>query len=191
MESWGKDAYANWDKISRAVRETSGQVITYNDEAISAVFHSTSSGRTESSQDVWGGERPYLVSVESPGDLYSPKYKSEKSVTLSEFKKTISENVENVDFSKELVGNIERSEAGGIINISLGGVNIKGTSFRNMFGLRSTNIAINIEGDIVTFDVTGYGHGVGMSQYGANYLANQGKNYIDILKTYYRGVEIE
>lgn len=191
MESWGEDAKSNWDKISRAVDETGGQVITYNDEAISAVFHSTSSGRTESSEDVWGGERPYLVSVESPGDLYSPKYKSEKSITLDEFKKIIAENIENVDFNKGLVGEIERSAAGGIINITLGGVNVKGSAFRNMFGLRSTNIAINITGDTVNFDVTGYGHGVGMSQYGANYLANQGKNYIEILKTYYQGVEIK
>lgn len=191
MESWGKDAKSNWDKISRAVDETSGQVITYNDEAISAVFHSTSSGRTESSEDVWGGERPYLVSVESPGDLYSPKYKSEKSISLDEFKKIIAENIENVDFNKELIGNIIRSEAGGIKSISIGGAIIKGSALRNMFGLRSTNININIDGDTVNFDVTGYGHGVGMSQYGANYLANQGKSYIEILKTYYQGVEIK
>lgn len=191
MKSWGSDATANWDKISRAVDETSGQIITYNDEAISAVFHSTSSGRTENSKDVWGGERPYLVSVESPGDIYSPKYKSEKNVSISEFKEAISQNIKGVDFNKELIGTIERSEAGGIKNISVGGVSIKGSELRNIFGLRSANINININGDMVNFDVTGYGHGVGMSQYGANYLANQGKTYIDILKTYYQGVEIK
>jgi len=190
MESWGDSAKSNWDKISRAVDETSGQIITYNNEVISAVFHSTSSGRTENSKDVWGGDRPYLVSVESPGDLYSPKYKSEKSISVEEFKKTISNNIENVDFNKELVGEIERSEAGGIITISVGGVEIKGSKLRTLFDLRSTNINVTVTGDTVNFDVTGYGHGVGMSQYGANYLANQGTNYIDILKTYYQGVEI-
>ena len=191
MELWGKDADSSWDKIERAVDETAGEIITYNNEVISAVFHSTSSGRTESSKDVWGGDRPYLVSVESPGDLYSPKFKSEKTVSLDEFKKVVSDNVENVDFSKELVGEIVRSEAGGIISISVGGVEIKGSKLRNLFDLRSSNINITVSGDSVSFDVTGYGHGVGMSQYGANYLASQGMGYVDILKTYYQGVEIQ
>ena len=190
MESWGKDAESNWDKISRAVDETSGQTITYNNEVISAVFHSTSSGRTESSKDVWGGERPYLTSVESPGDLYSPKYKSEKTVSLADFKKTIADNIENVDFNKELIGEIERSEAGGIITVSIGGVEIKGTKLRSLFDLRSANINVNIDGDRVSFDVTGYGHGVGMSQNGANYMAQQGSDYKEILSHYYKGTKI-
>lgn len=191
IKSWGKNGQSNWEKISRAVTETSGQIITYNNEVISAVFHSTSSGRTENSKDVWGGERPYLVSVESPGDLYSPKLKSEKTISLDDFKKTISENVENVDFNKELIGEINRSEAGGIITVSVGGVEIKGSKLRSLFNLRSANINININGDTVNFDVTGYGHGVGMSQYGANHLAHEGKDYVEILKTYYQGVEVE
>lgn len=189
-ESWGADADKNWSKISKAVEDTEGEVITYNDEVISAVFHSTSSGKTENSKDVWGGDRPYLVSVDSPGDAQSPKYKSEKQITLTEFKKIAQDNIEGVDFSKELVGDIARSEAGGILTISIGGVKIKGTQLRKLYDLRSANVRINIDGDTVSFDVTGFGHGVGMSQYGANYLAAQGKSYIDILKTYYTGVEI-
>lgn len=189
-ESWGKDADKNWEKISSAVDSTSGEVMTYDGEVISAVFHSTSSGKTEASKDVWGGERPYLVSVDSPGDMQSPKYKSEKEMTLDDFKKTAAENIDGVDFTKETVGEILRSEAGGILEISIGGVKIKGTRFRTIFGLRSTNVQISISGDKVHFDVTGYGHGVGMSQYGANYLAGQGKKYDEILKTYYTGVEI-
>lgn len=189
-EIWGSDADKNWEKISTAVDETSGEVMTYNGEVISAVFHSTSSGKTEASKDVWGGDRPYLVSVDSPGDKQSPKYKSEKEMTIDDFKKTAAENIESVDFTKEIVGEILRSEAGGILEISIGGVKIKGTRFRTIFGLRSTNVQISISGDKVHFDVTGYGHGVGMSQYGANYLAGQGKKYDEILKTYYTGVEI-
>lgn len=190
-KSWGADANKNWDKISRAVDETKGEVITYNDEVISAVFHSTSSGKTESSKDVWGGERPYLVSVESPGDELSPKYKSEKEMSLDEFKKIAKENIEGVDFSKGIVGNIARSGAGGILSVEIGGVAVKGTVFRKIYDLRSTNVEINIDGKKVRFDVTGFGHGVGMSQYGANYLAQQGKTYGEILKTYYTGVEIK
>ena len=190
-ESWGKDADKNWDKISRAVEDTKDEVITYNGEVISAVFHSTSSGRTESSKDVWGGERPYLVSVESEGDLYSPKYKSEKEISLDEFKKIARDNIEGVDFSKGIVGNIARSEAGGIITVEIGGVAVKGTVFRKIYDLRSTNVNITVDKNKAIFDVTGFGHGVGMSQYGANYLAAQGKGYTEILKAYYTGVEIE
>jgi stage II sporulation protein D len=190
-ESWGADADANWSKIEKAVDETKGEVITYNDEVISAVFHSTSSGKTESSKDVWGGERPYLVSVESPGDTLSPKYKSEKEISLGEFKKLAKDNIEGVDFSKGIVGDIARSGAGGILTIEIGGVAVRGTVFRKIYDLRSTNVNINIDGNSVKFDVTGFGHGVGMSQYGANYLAGQGKTYEEILKTYYTGVEIK
>ncbi|MBR4173091.1 MAG: stage II sporulation protein D [Clostridia bacterium] len=190
-ESWGNDADRNWDKISRAVEETANEVITYNGEVISAVFHSTSSGKTESSKDVWGGDRPYLVSVESYGDTLSPKYKSEKEITLSEFKKIASENIEGVDFSKGIIGDIARSDAGGILTIEIGGVATKGTVFRKIYDLRSTNVTVTVSNEKVKFDVKGFGHGVGMSQYGANYLASQGKNYKEILKTYYTGVEIE
>lgn len=190
-ESWGADADKNWDKIGRAVDETRGEVITYNGEVISAVFHSTSSGRTENSKDVWGGDKPYLVSVESYGDTLSPKYKSEKEMSLAEFKQTAKENIEGVDFSKEIIGNIARSDAGGILTVEIGGVAVKGTVFRKIYDLRSTNVNINIDKDVVKFDVTGFGHGVGMSQYGANYLASQGKTYEEILKTYYTGVEIK
>ncbi|MCR4693340.1 MAG: stage II sporulation protein D [Firmicutes bacterium] len=189
-ESWGAESEKNWEKIKRAVDETKGEVITYNNEVISAVFHSTSSGKTENSKDVWGGDRPYLVSVESPGDVLSPKYKSEKEMSLDEFKKIAKDNIEGVDFEKGLIGNIARSDAGGILTVEIGGVAVKGTVFRKIYDLRSTNVEINIDGKKVRFDVTGFGHGVGMSQYGANYLAQQGKTYQEILKTYYTGVEI-
>ncbi len=188
--SWGNEADKNWEKISSAVDETSGEVMTYDGEVISAVFHSTSSGKTEASKDVWGGDRPYFVSVDSPGDKQSPKYKSEKKMSLEEFKKVAAENIEGVDFSKEIIGETLRSEAGGILEISIGGVKIKGTRFRTIFGLRSTNVQITLADNMAHFDVTGYGHGVGMSQYGANYLAGEGKKYDEILKTYYTGIEI-
>lgn len=189
-ELWGGDADKNWAKISRAVDETAGEVVTYNGEVISAVFHSTSSGKTEASKDVWGGDRPYLVSVESPGDKVSPKYKSQKEMSLSEFKKIAEENIPEVDFAKGIIDGIKRSDAGGITEVTIGGVRIHGTKLRSIYGLRSTNATIEISGDKVTFDVTGYGHGVGMSQYGANYMASCGKDYCEILTTYYQGTEV-
>ena len=190
-ELWGADADKNWEKIGRAVDETAGEVIKYSGEIISAVFHSTSSGKTENSKDVWGGERPYLVSVESPGDLVSPKYSSQNQFTLSEFKRIAAENIEGVDFNKGIVSDIKRSEAGGITEVTVGGVKIHGTKLRSIYGLRSTNCQINVTDEKVTFDVKGYGHGVGMSQYGANYMAKEGKNYKEILTTYYQGTEVK
>ena len=189
-EIWGADADKNWDKISRAVEETEGETITYNDEVISAVFHSTSSGKTEASKDVWGGDKPYLVSVESPGDLESPKYASQNEFTLSDFWRIATENIEGVDFNKGIITDIKRSDAGGITEVTVGGVKIHGTKLRNIYGLRSTNCEITVAEDKVTFDVKGYGHGVGMSQYGANYMAKEGKGYKEILTTYYKGTEI-
>lgn len=191
MKLWEKDADSNWEKISSAVSSTSGEVITYNGEVISAVFHSTSSGKTENSRDVWGGDRPYLVSVESPGEEVAPNFKSEKTISTEEFCRIASENIDGTDFSGALIGDIVRSEAGGIISIVIGGVSIKGTQLRTMYDLKSTNAQIEIDGENVRFDVTGYGHGVGMSQYGANAMAKNGAAYADILTHYYSGVKIE
>lgn len=190
-KAWGNMAEANWQKISKAVEETDGIIITYEGEPISAVFHSTSSGITENAIDVWGGSVPYLVSVESLGDKESPKYASKQSLTIDEFKKLSEGKIEGVDWNKGLFSDIERSSAGGIIKLKIGGVEVKGTEFRNIFSLRSTNVEIKEEDGKIFMDVKGYGHGVGMSQYGANYLAHEGNNYIEILKTYYTGVEVK
>ncbi|MDO4618060.1 MAG: stage II sporulation protein D [Clostridia bacterium] len=190
MESWGADAEKNWEKISKAVTDTSGEIVTYNGGVISAVFHSTSSGKTENSKDVWGGERAYLVSVESPGEENAPKFKSEKIIPRTEFIKTISDNIQGVDLNAPLIGEITRSEAGGIIEITIMNQKVKGTLLRTLFSLNSTNAEIYEEGENVRFSVKGYGHGVGMSQYGANAMALNGKNYKEILTHYYQGTEI-
>ncbi|MCC8160493.1 MAG: stage II sporulation protein D [Oscillospiraceae bacterium] len=190
-ESWGAAADEKWDKISAAVEETSGRIMTYNGNIISAVFHSTSSGNTEAAVDVWGSDIPYLQSVESEGDRLSPKYSSSLTLSEEEFKNKIDENISGTDWTGELVSNINRSNAGGIISLDVGGVNIKGSELRNIFSLSSANVELTRENGNITMSVKGYGHGVGMSQYGANYLASQGMGYEEILKYYYTGVDIE
>lgn len=190
-EQWGDDFKKNWDKISNAVDSTKDLIITYDSQPISAVFHSTSSGTTENAKDVWGGDVGYLVSVKSEGDLKSPKFNSDAEFSMEEFKKIAEEKIEGVNWDNGLIDNIIRSDAGGIKTLSVGGVSVKGSDFRFMYGLRSTNIEIEILGDSIKMYVKGYGHGVGMSQYGANYLAQEGKKFDEILKTYYSGVEIE
>lgn len=190
-ELWGtekSDKY--WQKISDAVESTSGILITYNNSPISAVFHSTSSGFTENAKDVWGGDVPYLISVESKGEEISPRYHSESIISVDEFKSIAESELSGIDWNCGLFSDIVRSDAGGIKTISIGGIPVKGTRFRTMYNLRSANIELHQENDNIVMNVTGFGHGVGMSQYGANYLASQGMNYKDILKTYYSGVEV-
>ncbi len=193
IEKWGQewgDTY--WSKISACVLATKGSIMTYNGEPVNAVFHSTSSGRTENSKDVWGGDVPYLVSVESPGDALSPKYEANKQISVEEFKQKIRGAKPEASWKEgdALIGNIVKSDAGGIISIETGGVTFKTTEFRNLFGLASAHVDFDVAGDTVTMNTKGNGHGVGMSQYGANYLAGQGMGYADILKAYYTGVEV-
>lgn len=189
--AWGDAAGENWEKIADAVDSTAGVIITYNSEPISAVFHSTSSGHTENAKDVWGGDVPYLVSVASLGEDQSPRYQSELDLSIEEFQEIGNREIQNVDWSKGIIGEIVRSDAGGIISITVGGIQLKGTTFRSIYALRSTNVQIDVADGRVKMQVTGFGHGVGMSQYGANYLAEKGKNYVEILETYYTGVNVE
>ncbi len=190
-ESWGGSSDANWDKISSAVEATRGEVITYNGEIISALFHSASASATENAADVWGSDIPYLKSVPTRGDEAAPSFYSSVTVSADEFKRAVEDRVAGTDWTKGLYGNIARSAAGGIISLDLGGVNVRGTLLRSIFSLRSTNVEFEEHSSDVTMNVKGYGHGVGMSQYGANYLASQGETYDAILKKYYTGVEIE
>lgn len=180
-----------WDKVANAVKSTENEIIAYKGKPISAVFFSTSSGVTENAEDVWGNDVPYLKSVKSLGDENSPGFKSDLSLTVDEFKRIAEENIENVNWNCELFGDISRTKAGGIKSLKIGGVDVKGTQLRTFYGLRSTNAEISLSDGNVIFAVTGYGHNVGMSQYGANYMASQGNSYTDILKHYYSGVKIE
>ena len=189
-KNWGNEADSNFKKISQAINETRGKIMEYDGEVVTAVFHSTSSGETESAIDVWGGDVPYLTAVKSEGEHLSPKYLSTVTVGIDVFKEKLKEENENVDFSKPSIGNIERSDSGGIKNIVLYGENFKGTRIRSLFSLRSANFDMSIDNENVIFNVKGNGHGVGMSQYGANYMASTGKKYDEILLSYYTGVKI-
>ncbi len=193
-ETWtqkGIDADEAWKKISDAVEDTDKLIMTYGGESVSAVFHSTSSGKTERAADVWGEDIPYLQSVESKGDLYSPKYSSEVRMSVEDFKKIAESNIDGVKWDNGFFGNIVRSGAGGIVTLDVGSVNIKGTEFRRIYDLNSTNIELTEADGNIRMNVKGFGHGVGMSQYGADYMAKQGKKFEEILKSYYTGVKLE
>ncbi len=191
--AWGKDYDIHMQKIADAVDSTAGIVLTYDGALVNAVFHSTSSGQTESAADVWGSEVDYLVSVASYGDELSPRYASSLTLSAEEYKTKLQSVYPEASFPEgtALVNEILRSPAGGIKKITTGGIELSGTHFRNLFGLQSTNIQFTQSAASITMSVKGNGHGVGMSQYGANYLAGQGKSYIDILKAYYSGVNVQ
>lgn len=189
---WGQDYNVHMQKIADAVDGTAGIVLTYNGELVNAVFHSTSAGQTENAADVWGGEVAYLVSVPSYGDELSPRYNSSLTLNADEYKKKLQSVYPEAVFPEgsALVDEILRSPAGGIKQITTGGVTLSGMHFRNLYGLQSTNIQFTQSASAITMEVKGNGHGVGMSQYGANFLANQGKSCEEILKSYYSGVTI-
>lgn len=193
LKKWGtewNDIYK--PKISDAVESTKGEIITYQDEPIVAVFHSTSAGKTENSGDVWQEELPYLKSVISEGEELSPRYKSFVEVDLDEFKFKLKEIDGSVDFSKSVndwINGYEYTEGGAVKVVEIGGVKFKGTKIREVFSLRSAFFTISIT-DKVIFDVTGNGHGVGMSQYGANYAASRGYDYKKILQKYYTDTQL-
>ncbi len=193
QSQWKEKAQLYTEKIADAVNSTSGEVITYKGEVALAVFHSQSGGgRTENSADVWGGDVPYLVSVESHGEENAPNFYSSVVVSFDEFKeKILSENKNAVVESPDDIGDIQISEGGSVKSIIIGGESFKGKDIRTMFNLRSSCFKINADEKSVSFEVTGYGHGVGMSQYGANTMAKEGFNYKQILTHYYSGTEIE
>ena len=196
LEKWGAD-YANeyWNKIKEAVDETSGQVLSYEGELVLyPQFFSTSSGQTENSEDVYLGEIPYLRSVASTGEESAPKYTSDKTLKISDFVYLLNSNFTNLNVTVENIKNNfnikSSSAAGGVIKLNINNVEIRGVDFRKALSLNSTNYTYEFNGDYITFHCKGYGHGVGMSQWGANAMAKNGSNYEEILKHYYTGVEI-
>lgn len=191
---WGAQAAQYTLKIRAAVEQTDGEVVTYQGETIQAVFFSSASGSTEDAVAVWGNSVPYLVAVDSPEGESVPNYHTTVIFTAEEFREKFLAAYPQADLSGMPTGwvrNKSVTQSGRVAEITVGGVSVKGTELRSLFGLRSTCFSVETGEDSVTFQVTGYGHGVGMSQYGANALAQQGKTYIDILKWYYTGVELE
>jgi len=185
-----------WQKIRRAVNETAGLIITYQGQPIDAVYHSTAGDATENSEDVWGQAVPYLRSKPDPYDKDSPYYQDTVTLSWDEISRRLAgiAVVPGVTPAKSPAGPyimvLQRSATGRIKLVQVGTKVYKGTDFRTALGLRSTNAVIEKTGNTFRFTTKGWGHGVGMSQYGANGMAKLGKNFREILQYYYTGVEI-
>ena len=185
--AWGNKYNANIKKIKEAVSATKGQLLTYEEELITPSFFSTSNGYTENSEDYWPNALPYLRSVASPWDEKSPTYLSETTLSMSEFERLL--NVE-VGSNEDIGKIISRTEGKRIGEIEIGGKRLTGKKVRELLGLRSSDFSWYKKGDQVVITTKGYGHGVGMSQYGANGMAESGKTYKDIIAYYYKDVKI-
>lgn len=191
--NWGENYDEYREKIHEAVSSTAGEILIYGGEPINAVFHSISSGRTENVADVWGGDLPYLQSVESEGDTLAKGYESTARFSMDDFYAMLEKEGCTVDRSADrgsIIKAISHTEGGSVAKITLFDKEFAGTKIRTMFSLRSANFTLSFEGEEAVFTVHGYGHGVGMSQQGANYMARQGYLYKDILTKYYTGTEI-
>lgn len=191
--NWGDGAQAYTRKITAAVADTDGMVILYEGQPIEALFHSSSAGRTLDAVEVWGNSVPYLTGVDSPEGEEVPNYHTTAAFTSEEFKRIFLAQYPKADLSgspAEWFGTLTNTSNGGVHTIEIGGVTASGTALRSLYSLRSTSFTVSADKNTVTFSVTGYGHGVGMSQYGANALAKEGKTYLEILNWYYTGTAV-
>lgn len=184
---WGSEFNFYYSKIKNAVSETKGIVMKYNGQYIDAVYHSTNNGKTESAFNVWGNNIPYLVSVDSRWDKNATSYLRNSNFETSLILNALGINVSDL----EEISILSRTESNYINQISFGDTIFTGKKVRELLGLRSSDFIINVNDSVTSITTYGYGHAVGMSQYGANGMAKEGYKYDQILKHYYTGVSLD
>jgi stage II sporulation protein D len=195
---WGRNYNRNWRRICHAVDATRGIILTYQGQPIDAVFHSTSGPRTENAADVWGRDFPYLRSVACPYDKHSPRYRQTVTITIQEFGRQMGVRLSRGALTRAVpatssldgISVTERSASGRVKYIRVGDKTFRGEDLRRRLGLRSTHLTIKDKAGYVEIETIGYGHGVGLCQYGADGMATKGYRFRGILKHYYSGVEI-
>ncbi|WP_088104375.1 stage II sporulation protein D [Halalkalibacter urbisdiaboli] len=185
---WGQDFDKNMEKIALAVLSTKGEVLTYENEPITAAFFSTSNGYTENSEDYWQNSIPYLRSVESPWDQSSPRSSAEKVISITEFEEKLGIEMPE-DGSVGTV--VARTDGGRVAKVKIGGKEFTGRDIRDRLELDSSDFHWQRHNNQIVIRTRGWGHGVGMSQYGADGMAKEGRTYKDILNHYYQGVSIQ
>jgi stage II sporulation protein D len=184
---WGY--YRNWQKITAAVEGTAGLVLTYHGQPIDALYHSTSGPRTANAEEVWGTPVPYLKSVPCSFGQHSPRYRQEQAFTVAAFLSALGMG-EKLPATGLPLRIIDRTASGRVNTLQIGDQVYQGVDLRFRLGLASTNFTVRLEGGKVIFTTIGYGHGVGLCQYGADGLAKAGKTFREILHYYYQDVEI-
>lgn len=183
-------------KIAQAIAETAGQIITYQGRPIDPVYHSTCGGKTESARNVWGNDIAYLQSVTCSYCTESPRYIEDKKLSIKTFASSLSQQDGRVPALAMQASVPEMhlnklTDSGRVESIKIGNVIYSGTQVRSALNLNSTNFSWNINGEAIVIKTQGYGHGVGMCQYGANGMAKAGFSYAQIIKHYYQNTKIE
>lgn len=191
--AWGDSFEANMKLVNAAVSSTDGQVLSYEDSPILASFHSSSAGKTEEGAELWG-DVPYLECVSSPEtEIDVPNFVTTVEVTAENFRETVAALKPEADFSampEKWVGEPTQDKSGRVRSVNIGGQAITGSEMRKLFSLRSTAFTLEYTEGKFVFTVTGFGHGLGMSQYGANVMAKNGFEYTEILQHYYPGTQL-
>lgn len=192
QKRWGSKFDTYYQTLGKVADAVYGQTLQDDGQLICATYYAISSGNTEAAKDIWGGDYSYLVPVASPGDLYASGYSTTVTLAPQQVQQASQKQWGislNGDPSKWF-GKAERTASGSVTNQTLGGKTVKGGEVRTAFGLRSANYTVTYANDKFTFSVKGYGHGVGMSQAGAEYMAQHGSNYKQILEWYYPGAKL-
>lgn len=182
------------EKARAAVSGTRDEILLYEGRCIDATYFSCSGGYTEAAVAVWGGDIPYLQSVQSFGEEAAPRFESTVTLPAEDFRSLLLEHApeSRLDVpAEQWLGTVTHTAGKGIDTYVIGGVSHSGTALRHLFGLNSTEFDLTYQDGSFTFHVRGYGHRVGMSQYGANHMAQQGFDYRTILQYYYQGVTIK
>lgn len=190
---WGEEFAEKEARLEAAVAGVINQILVYEEEPIAAAFHSISSGRTESARDIWGQDLPYLIQTDSPEDAENPRGTEIVRLSTQEVSAILGAHVENPKLGEDPSAWIQvksRTESGTVLTALAGGVEVTGENLRQWMGLASANFTIAAEGDGLVFTAKGRGHGVGMSQYGADAMAAAGKSWREILARYYPGTEV-
>jgi stage II sporulation protein D len=193
-ENWGEDYGHKFLKVKSAVDMTIGEIIIYAGDPIEVFYHASAGGKTEDSGNVFTAQRPYLISVSSYGEEVSSNYYSKENFSIDEFVSILENKTESFSIDQDkLKSQIKkpiRFDTGRVKTISIGNTVFDGKEIRKAFGLNSTNFEIEVSENMIIFSCVGFGHGVGMSQTGANAMAMNGEDYKEILKHYFVGVEI-
>ena len=190
-EKWGDKADEYCDKLKGAVKEVENFAVTYDGKPILAVYHAISSGKTEDCENVWGKAYPYLKSVASPGDSLAPDYISKAVFSADDLRDKLSKTVELSGEPQDYFGKTERTASGTVKSIEVCGSDLSGGEIRSALSLKSSDFEVLYKDGEFVFTVYGYGHGVGMSQYGADCMAKQGSDFKEILLHYYSGCRVE
>ncbi len=191
-KKWGENFNEYEEKLGEIADSVAGKAIYFDGKPILAVYHDLNNGKTQSAETVWKRNEPYLLQVESPGDKLSSEYLTIIELSYEEFKSLV-KKIDGIEFGtdkEKWIGEVKKTDSGYVKSVDIGGNDVSSQDLRTALNLKSCVFTIECDEDGVTIKTYGNGHMVGMSQYGADYMARQGSDYEEILKYYYSNVEI-